>query len=410
MARSLVVRIFLAGVLLVGGALLVWRPWSTPYTLQILMPTADGTFVGGSVTIAGRPVGTITKLGVQDKQALVTISIDSADAPLHAGTQARINWESVVGGRVVDLLPGPSTNPALASGQTLVSKTERVELDQVFAMLDAPTRLKVQKLVGTLNTTLGSTAHDLKPTIETSGPTISALGSLMEAVGQDGPAIRDLISKLHSMTSVLASHSSSVSATIGHLEQLTSAIADEQQGVAQTLAELPGTISAAQTTLGQVPGAVSAAVPLLNDLAPATAQLPETARNLSPFLQLLRPTVADLRPTLASARTLLGYTPGFLDTSRQTLPAITTALTSLAPAISFLRPYTPELTGWLSNWASLFASQTSGNYARLLIPEGATSVVGALSSLPPGTTRDPAPAPGAIAGQPWTDANGDGAR
>ena len=409
MRRTTTIRLLVAATLVLGG-LLVWRPWSSPYTLKILMPTADGTFVGGTVAIAGQNVGTITGLGVLNKQALVTVSIDQSAAPLHAGTQARINWESVVGGRVVELLPGRASNPALPSGQMIIAPTERVELDQVFAMLDAPTRRKVQTLITALNATLSGNETNLNATIKSAGPTIQALGSVMSAVGQDGPAIRDLVGRLHAMTSVIAQHNSSVSATIQHLDQLTSALAAEQNGVAQTLAQLPSTIDAAQATLTKVPGAVSAAVPMLQDLRPATAQLPETARNLSPLLQMLRPTVANLRPTLASARALLGNTPSFLDTSKQTLPQITTALTSLAPAISFLRPYTPELTGWLSNWASLFASQTSGNYARLLIPEGATSVVGVMPSLPPGTTRDPNPAPGSIAGQPWTDANGDPVR
>lgn len=410
MSRTVGIRLAVAAVVLLVGGLLVWKPWTSAYTLRIVMPTADGTFVGGKVTIGGEDVGTITGLGVLNKQALVTISIDGSAAPLHTGTQARINWESVVGGRVIDLLPGSTKNPPLASGQMIVSTTERVELDQVFAMLDAPTRRKVQTLITSLNATLHGNEPNLRATIASAGPTINALGAVMSAIGQDGPAIQNLISHLHAMTSVIAEHNSSVSATIEHLDALTSALASEQDGVAQTLAELPATINSAQATLSQVPGAVSAAVPLLQDLRPATAQLPETARNLSPVLQMLRPTVADLRPTLASARAMLGNAPGFLDTSHQTLPGITTALTSLAPALSFLRPYTPELTGWISNWASLFASQTSGNYARLLIPEGATSIEGALPSLPPGVTRDPTPAPGSITGQPWTDANGDPVR
>lgn len=409
MSRALLVRIVAIGVLLSFG-FFAWHESKHPYVLKVLTPTADGTFKGGKVTIAGQAVGTVTDLSVEGKQALMTLSLDPDAGPLHAGTEARIDWESVVGGRVVELVPGPRANPALASGTTLISHTERVELDQVLAMLDAPTRAKVQGLIGRLNTTLTSNRQGLNETLRTAGPTIKALGSVMEAVGGDGPAIRGLVSRLHSMTSVLAAKHSNVGATIAHLHRLTAALANRRTALASTLAQLPGTIDAARSTLAKVPPAVDETVPLLNDLRPAADQLPETARNLSPVLKQLRPTVADLKPTLRSARTLFAYGPGFLDSAHDTFPNITTALTTLQPAVSFLRPYTPELTGWLTNWTSLFASQTNGNYARLLIPEGASSVVGVHASLPPGIQRDPTPAPGSIAGQPWTDANGDGVR
>ena len=408
MSRSRTVVAALA-VLLALGAFLTLRS-NDGYQLRVMMASADGTFVGGKVLIGGKKVGTIAAIGVVDKKAVVTVAIDDETAPLHAGTNARISWESVVGGRVVELLPGDKSNPVLASGQTVMSTDERVELDDVLAMLDAPTRKNLQGLIGELNATLAGKEPQVNDTINSSGPAIQALGEIMRAVGDDGPAIKALVTKLRRVTKQVAARDGDVSATVDYLHTLTAALADRRSSLRETIDELPATVRTARKTLDAVPGAVDETVPLLKDLQPATAQLPETARNLSPVLQRLRPTVASLKPTLASAQALLQYTPELLDSADGTLPDVTTALTMLQPAVSFLRPYTPELTGWLTNWTSLFASQTSGNYARLLIPEGISSAVGVHQDLPVGVKRDDEPAPGSIANQPWVDANGDEVR
>lgn len=400
----------LVAALVLVGAQATFVKSGDPYEVRLLMASADGTFDGGKVLLGGKTIGHITDIGVVDKKAVITATIDKDYAPLHAGTDARINWESVVGGRAVEILPGSKENPALASGQTIVSSYERVELDQILEMLDAPTRGKVQGLVARLDETLSSSDKDINSTLNAAGPTIKTLSEVMRGVGQDGPAIKALVSRLQDMTRVLANKDNDVSATIAHLHRLTTELASRQNSIQQTLEELPSTVSEARVTLDKVPRAVDATIPMLDALRPATKQLPETAHNLSPVLQDLRPTVASLRPALDSAQVLLQSTPSLLDSTHATLPDVTTAFTTLHPAVSYLRPYTPELTGWLTNWTSLFASQTSGNYARLLIPEGATSVVGVHPSLPPGTTMDAEPDPGSIAGQPWVDANGDEVR
>lgn len=381
------------------------------YELKVLMPSADGTFLGAPVRIAGQPIGEITDLGVQDDKALVTVAVNPDHAPLPAGTTARISWDSVIGTRVLELLPAPEKNPPLPTGKMIESKVERVEVEDVLAMLDEPTRERLQGLVKRLNSTLDGRAQDVNTTLKTAGPAVGALGEVLRAVGEDGPAIRGLVKRLRALTSELTGRDTELTQVIQDLGQLTSATAGKQKELDAALGELPSTIRKATTTLDRVPKAVDATVPLLNDLQPATARLPRVAGNLNPVLTELRPTVADLKPTLQAAQTLLRHTPGLLDSAHATLPDINKAVTTLQPAVAFLRPYTPELVGWLTNWAGVFGSQNnSGNFARAHIPASGSSFNDNPGLLLPGLKQDPRPAPGSVAGQPWTDANGDGMR
>lgn len=381
------------------------------YELNLLMPSAEGSFVGARAMLAGQEIGRVTDVGVEGDHARVTVAIDDDHAPLHAGTSARITWNSVIGRRQVELVPGPEANPELPSGKVVDAATERVELDDLVAALDAPTRAKVQRLVKQLQVTLDGNEASLQDTLNSAGPFVQAIGEVIKGVGQDGPAIRKLVTQLHDMTSTLAARDDELAATVTNLRSMVSAAADQQEQISAALAEVPDTVRAGSDFFGRVPAAVDSAIPLLEDLQPATAKLPSVARNLNPVLTDLRPTVAELRPALAAARSLLGVAPGVLDTAHGTVPDLDAAVTALAPAVAFLRPYTPEVIGFLTNWTSLFsAKNAAGHYGRAMVPLSASMLNDNPGVLPPGMTQDKAPLPGELADQPWTDANGDALR
>jgi phospholipid/cholesterol/gamma-HCH transport system substrate-binding protein len=389
---------------------------SDSYDVQFQIASFNSGYANADVTIAGQVVGQITDVRVVDGQALVTATIDKSYAPLHAGTTARLAWRNAIGARTLDITPGAAKNPELPPGKIIRSVIEPVQLDDVLASLDAPTRAHLQAVVANLQTTLGGNEKNLNKTAATAGPLVSALGDVLAGVGQDGPAIRALVTDLESLTSRLNSRSTKTQDTILKLRQLVGAAASQQQEISTALDTLPGTVAAGTTFFDKVPAAVDNAVPLINSLQPTIHQLPRLAARLNPVLTDLRPTVSELRPTLASARQLLGVTPGLLDAGSATVPDITTVLGRLEPAVSFLRPYTPEVIGFLTNWTSLFSAKNSaGHYGRALVPASISSFnSNPTGIIPPGMSQWQAPGPGANAavanGTQVLDANGDAIR
>lgn len=401
-----------AAFLAVAVALaVVSRTGSHPYTLSVVMPAADGTIAGTSVLIGGEPVGSVTSVGVQGNAARLTLQFDGTRLPLHAGSTARINWNSVLGRREVEIIPGPAANPVLPSGYIVQSTTERVELSDLLDTLNGPTRTKVHQLVASLDQALQGNESSLDATLKAAGPLVSTLGSVVTDVGADQPAINSIVGKVNQMVTVLANRNSSTADTVSRLTSLVHEVAGREQQLAQALDQAPSTLAAATTFFNDVPGAANAAIPLLNNLRGTADQLPSLAKKLNPVLTSLKPTIADLRPTMAAARSLLGETPALLDMGTATVPAIQAALSQLQPAVSFLRPYTPEVIGFLSNWASLFSAKNSaGHFGRALIPVSASMFNDNPGIVPPGLSQWQTPAPGQLVGQPWTDANGDTVR
>lgn len=407
MRRVRVPVLVVAAAAVVAVALYALVPWGGPaYRLRLVMPMAAGVENGLPVRINNVGVGRVTGVRAEDGKAVVDVRIDDGAAPLHAGTKPVITYRSLVGESYLQLSPGPKTGPPLPSGSVIRTDWSQVQVEDVLAALDPATRDRLRSLLAQTSTTLGGREQDVRATLNTAGPTVQALGQVLAAVGQDGPAIRELVRKLAAMTSAVAARRTQLSAAVANLTGITESVAAHQRELTEGLGELPPTLRSANANLGKVPRAVDAAQPLLRDLRPVAEQLPAVAGDLSPLLADLRPATVDLVPTLRSADSLLRYTPGLLDGAHATLPDVTKAVSGLAPALDYLRPYTPDLVGWLTNWDGVFAGYNSqGHYGHLLLTLSATSVHNNPGIKPPGLNFDPNTAPGSAAGQPWTDAN-----
>ncbi len=83
---------------------------------------------GDQVQVGGVPVGSVKDIELtHDFKAIVTISVDSSLAPLHAGTTAQVRVPSLssVANRYVALSPGPNNAPALSVGRDAAGERDQ---------------------------------------------------------------------------------------------------------------------------------------------------------------------------------------------------------------------------------------------------------------------------------------------
>lgn len=399
-AAALVVVLAVAGVIIATN--------TSAYRVNLVMDSAAQLAEGSPVWIDGSQVGKIDTLSVKDGKAVVDLGLDDIP-PLHDGTTSRVEWKSALGERVLTLYPGPAQNAEIPDGGSIQGQTLQIEVDQVLAALDSPTRVKLAGMLRQLDGTVKGRERDIKQTLSATGPAVSAAGEVLQAVGKDGPALRALVTQLADMSRTAAGREQQVRDVVDGLSGLTGSAATQQQALSESLTELPPTLAAAEDTLDRVPGAVDKTVPLLEDLRPATAKLPSVARNLSPVLQDLRPTVAKLRPTLDSLSGVLERAPGLLDKSHGVFPPLQKTVEGYTPAVRFLRPYAPELAGFLTNFGTAFAQKDEqGKFWTGLLAPGANAFNEAVA-VPPSSRNNPNPVPGQIVGEPY-DANGSGVK
>jgi len=397
--------------LLVGGAVIASK--SNNYKVALMLPNANNLFAGATVQRDGFNAGTVKKIEVVDGKAKATVQLDDAFAPLHDGVRAEVVWKGVLGERLVQLSDGPAKNAAVPSGALLTNvAAEPVELSDVMSSLNAPTRKKLNVLIANLNATTTGHETDIRNSLTTAGPAVEALGAVLSDLGTDGEAIRQILTQSNRTMGILAARQQALGQIVDELSDMSSDVVQRRKELGETLDKLPGVIDQANTTLEQVPDAVDETVPLLKDLDPATKKLAKTSKHLKPVMQDLRPAVADLKPTLGSLAELLQYTPALMRSGTRTFPDVDKALDGSQDAVRFLRPYTPELVGWMSNWGSAGGNyDVNGHYARFHILSGAESVVPTAVKVPgTGVTQNLTPKPGNPVGQPWADAYGDDIR
>lgn len=378
------------------------------YEVSAMLDSGTGVVEGGPVRVDGFKAGEVTAIEVVDGKAKVTFTLDSDTAPLHDGATATIGWKAVLSERQLEIADGPEDGAAVPDGGMLRGTSgSPVEVADVLAALDEPTRERLKSTLNRLSSTLDGSEEDVRATLSTAGPALEEVSSVLKAIGTDGPAIKNLVTRLDALMTLVAARDDDVATMVTQLDTLTGEVATRRKELRSALTKLPGTLDTATKTLDDVPATVDDVVPLLQDLQPATSRLRTTAQDLRPLLRDLRPLTEDLQPTLVSARSLLGRTPGLLDQTHVTVPQLTTLVKTARKPVNFLRPYTPEVTAFFSTWASAFANYDSnGNFARIHGQAGSTSLNENPGVVPPGITYDPYPEPGALVGETWTDAEG----
>lgn len=376
------------------------------HQLQLVFPSAPGIVRGLEVQVDGFDAGKVTDLTVRDGQAVVTVTLEPEFDEVPEGSTASIGWKAVLGERVVEITPATTGGAALPDG-AMVRADDRVEIDQVLAAMDEPTRARLASTIVALDSAVQGRGDDLNATLKQLAPAVQALSTVLGGVGADGAAIRHVVTRSADLMEVLDEHADDIRSIIRDLDAQQTDLASEDDAISAALQELPSTLEQAQRSLAKVPGAVDAAHPLLTELTASAQELPAFTAAVSPVLRDLNPTLRDTRAATKRLASLLGVTPELLQSSTQLLPQIDEATGRLLPALSFLRPYTPEITGYLTNWASA-GQQYLGNYhvARVKVQEGTTTPIGVLNSPPPGVSADTTPLPGSNVGQPWTDATG----
>jgi len=397
-----------AAALASGGAMLVS---ADDYEVSVVLPNANNIIKGGSVMREGYRAGSVESIEVVDGKAKLLLKLDDSFGKLHEGVRADIAWKGTIGERLVTLTDGPKKNAEIPSGALLTDvASEPVEISEVLSALDAPTRENLNTLIKNINATTTGHEEDMQAALKTSGPAVKQLGAMLGDLGTDGEAISQILTQSNRTMGILANRQRTLSQVVSDLSGMSENVVTRRKELGKTLETLPDVLEEGEKTFEVVPDAVDETIPLLEDLEPASEQLAETSKHLEPVLHDLRPAVQDLRPALGSLAKLLNETPAMMDAGAATFPDINRALKGSQPAVNFLRPYTPEIVGWLSNWASQAGNYDSnGHYSRFGILHGAESVIpGVAKGL--GVRQNLEPKPGDPVEQPWEDAYGDGVR
>ncbi|MEA2494066.1 MAG: phospholipid/cholesterol/gamma-HCH transport system substrate-binding protein [Thermoleophilaceae bacterium] len=366
---AIVAVVIVVALLMFGGG--------SSYTVTATFENAGQLVKGNNVEIAGRPIGKVKSIELDSNaQARVKLEVGSGFDPLHEGTTAVIRAASLSGiaNRYVELHPGPNSSPKIDDGGVIASdKTQApVDLDQLFNTLDPKTRKGLQDIIQGGAAQYGGKSKQAAEAIRYFNPAISTSARVARELVVDRQAFQRFVTQTAETVSALDARRTDLAALVGNANATTKAIGDENVALGRALGLLPDTLRRANTTFVNLRATLDDLDVLVNESKPAT-------KDLAPLFRKLRPLVADSRPTIRDLRLLIrkkgknndlieltAKMPKLAKIAEDTFPHNIDALNKSLPVISYIRPYMPDFTGWITKFGEgTNPYDANGHYARI---------------------------------------------
>jgi phospholipid/cholesterol/gamma-HCH transport system substrate-binding protein len=360
------VALVLALILLGGG--------SREY--RVMMENAGQLVPGDLVRIGGVQAGSVKGLELTpDGQAVVTVAIDKSWGRLHAGTNVTVRASGIatVTGRYVDISPGPSYRPALEDGGAIdVDHTQSiVDIDQVLNAFDPHTRGSLRKVLKGFSVWYAGREQEASTSAHYFPAALQSTTHLFEQLNDDSPTLEAFLTQTGTALRALSRRRAELTALVSDTRTTAHALGSDNASLSAALENLP-------PALREGSDAFAAVRPALTDLRALVRASDPVSRDLAPFFRDLQPVVSLAVPAFSDFRRTFdrpGKSDDLLD-ALQTLPALgrltdkafpqaEKTLGDSAPVLSFIRPYTPDLLGFVRSFGSASATyDANGHYAR----------------------------------------------
>jgi phospholipid/cholesterol/gamma-HCH transport system substrate-binding protein len=176
----------------------------TAYHIDVPIDSAEGLYPGSDVLIAGAKAGSVQDIRLDGGQALISITLDDAYAPVHANATVTVRPKSLLGEKYVALDPG--SEGTLDSGARLprTQVARAVDLQDVVNSLDQPTREKLRTIVIELGGGVAGRGLDTNQTIAFGRQDMDNLSAIANTLAARDADLQQVIQGLDQVTAELA--------------------------------------------------------------------------------------------------------------------------------------------------------------------------------------------------------------
>lgn len=338
-----------------------------PYHLAVLVDDVDNMVPFSDIQVAGVNVGKVAKLTPQGGSVRLDLALDDVVRPLHRGATVQVSEKSLAGQTYLNLRDG--TGPAYPNGATLPPSAVRpsVQLRDVLASLDKPTR----DALGSTLRSLGTGTQGTEASVSQTMAGLAELGrgghTALDAISAQSEDLEALAAELNTVFTALDTGQGQLAQVVTDANRITAATAGQRAAVEGTMSRLPPTLASVRTAAGKF-------VELSGSLAPVTSDLKQAAPGLSDALRQLPATTADVRGLLPSldgsltkAPATLRRVPAVGSDAQALLPPTGEMLRDLDPMLRYLAPYGREFTQLFANFGAVFHHYTETGDAYLYL-------------------------------------------
>ncbi len=311
-------------------------PWEgRTFDLQAAFSTAQAVTPGQgqTVRISGVRVGDITKVGLKNGKAVVTMSLDPEYKDVvHTDATALLRPKTGLKDMFIELDPGTDKAPLAKRGWTLpVSSTlPDVNPDEILSSLDSDTRDYLTLLVDGAGRGLKGRGDDLREVFRRFEPTHRDLARVNEQVAVRHRNLSRLVHSLGDLNTELAGKSDDLAALVDSSSAVFRAFASEQSNISTAVGDLPGALKQTTDTLQRVQRFAETLRPAAVHLQPALRALNRANGAVQPFAKEAAPIVQQqIRPFVRDARPVVRSTTKPAQQLSSATPDLTSSFTTL---------------------------------------------------------------------------------
>jgi phospholipid/cholesterol/gamma-HCH transport system substrate-binding protein len=262
---------------------------------------------GQTVRVSGVRVGDITKVRLENGQAIITMDLDRKFDKL-----VRENWTGLLRPKTglkdmfIELTPGRGDAPLAREGwrMPVANTLPDVNPDEFLSALDTDTRDYLRLLLSGARGGLEGRAHDLEDVLKRFEPTYRDLAAVSGQVAKRRADLKRLVHALDDLNTELGNSDDDLAQLVSTSARTFEAFAAERDNVAGTVHELPSTLRVTTDALQRVDRMAQVLGPAadrirepVRALRRANAATLPYAREAAPLLhEDIRPFVREARP------------------------------------------------------------------------------------------------------------------
>jgi phospholipid/cholesterol/gamma-HCH transport system substrate-binding protein len=369
---------------------------TTSYRVTAYFPRVANLVYFGDVMVAGVKVGKVQEVTPYGDGAKVVMDLDSYK-PLHQGATAQIRAKTLVEESFVEILDG--MGPAMPSGWTLPPDAGRgpTQLNDVLVSLDGKTRGALASEMRSLGAATEGTQQSISAAVQGLGAIVRGGHTALDALAAQSDDLKQLTGNTAAMMAALNTQRGEIADLVDSANRLTTATSDGQEDLKNVMRTLPSVLHSARDASSSVEDIGNALEPVARHLRDAGPDLSDALDKLPDVSRDLRDLMPDLDSVLHKAPDTLHRVPDFSDRSHELFPQSVTDLQDLNPMLGYLKPYGPELSDVLANFAQTLAhGDNNGRYFRtmLLVNEQSVKNLPINTQIGPLAKFNPYPNPG----------------
>ncbi len=305
-------------------------PWEDRITIKAEFSSAQSAAPGQgqTVTISGVKVGEISKVEVEEGQAVVSMELDPGElkGPIYSNATTYLRPRTGLNDMTIQLDPGTkAAGGELKDGDTVPASNTipNVNPDEVLETLDVDSRRYLAILLNAGGRGFKDRGKQLREVLKASQPALERTNRVTRVISDRRVQLRRLITSLRRLSRATAAKDDELASLIKSSAAVFGAIGEREAEFHDAIRRLPRTLAATREAL-------NGSRVLADELGPASTALRPVARELGPALEAARPLLRDATPILRDdLRPLV----------RETQPL----LRELTPPLKRVSSSTPEL-------------------------------------------------------------------